>query len=67
MESPDIVRGLSQTLQGTVGPGSCPIRLGLVKLQSKSSIPCGEAAAIPDLSMLLKARPVESVSVYHCI
>jgi len=38
-----------------------------VKLQPKSSIPSGEPAAEPDSSPLLKAKPVEPVSVYPCI
>jgi hypothetical protein len=44
--------------------GSSHIRLGLVKPQSKSSIPNGDSAAEPDSSMLLKAKPVEPVSFY---
>jgi len=67
MESLDIVPGISQRPQGTSRPGSSHIRLGLVKPQSKSSIPSGEPAAEPDLSMLLKAKPVEPVSFYPCI
>jgi len=38
-----------------------------VKPQSKSSIPSGEPAAKPDSSPLLKAKPVEPVSLYPCI
>jgi len=63
MESLDIVPGISQRPQGTSRPGSCHIRLGWVKPQSKSSIPSGE----PDSSTLLKAKPVEPVSFYPCI
>jgi len=55
MESLDIVPGISQ---GTSRPGSSHIRLGSVKPQSKLSIPSGEPAAEPDLSPLLKAKPV---------
>ena len=64
MESLDIVPGI---LQGTSRPRSSHIRLGSVKLQSKVSIPSGEPAAEPDLSTLLKAKPVEPVSYYPCI
>jgi len=73
MESPDIVPGISQWPQATSRLGSSHIRLGSVKLQSKSSIPSGEPAAEPDSSTLLKAKPVESVSsaelviLYPCI
>jgi len=64
MESLDIVPTISE---GTSRPGSSHIRLGLVKPQSKSSIPSGEPAAEPDSSPLLKAKPVEPVSFYPCI
>jgi len=73
MECVDIVPGISQRPQGTSRPGSCDIRLGSVKPQSKSSIPSGEPAAEPDSSILLKAKPVEPVSsvepvsFYPCI
>ena len=62
MESLNILHGISQRLQGTSRPGSSHVRLGLVKPQSKSSIPSGEPAAEPDSSTLLKATPVELVS-----
>jgi len=64
MERLDIVPGISER---TSRPGSSHIRLGSVKPQSKSSIPSGEPAAEPDLSPLLKAKPVEPVSLYPCI
>jgi len=64
MESHDIVPGISE---GTSRPGSSHIRLRSVKPQSKSSIPSGEPAAEPDSSLMLKAMPVEPVSVYPCI
>jgi len=67
MESHDIVPGISQRPQGTSRLGSSHIRLGSVKLQSKSSIPSGEPAAEPDSSMLLKEKPVEPVSFHSCI
>jgi len=73
MESVDIVPGISQRPQGTSRPGSSHIRLGSVKLQSRSSIPSSEPAVEPDSSMLLKAKPVvpvssvEPVSLYPCI
>jgi len=67
MESLDNVPGISQKPQMTSRPGSSHIRLGSVKPQSKSSIPCGEPAAEPDSSMLLKAKPVDPVSFYPCI
>jgi len=64
MESLDIVPRISEE---TSRPGSSHIRLGSVKPQSKLSIPSGEPAAEPDLSPLLKAKPVEPVSFYPCI
>jgi len=64
MESLDIVPGISER---TSRPGSCHIRLGLVKQQSKSSIPSGELAAEPDSSPLLKVKPVEPIRFYPCI
>ena len=73
MESVDVVTRKSQRLQGTSQPGSSHIRLGSVKPQSKSSIPCGEQTGEPDSSKLLKAKPlepvssVEPVSFYPCI
>jgi len=73
MASLDIVPGISQRRLGTSRPGSSHIRLGSVKPQSKSSIASGEPAAEPDLSTLLKAKPVEPVSsvepviFYPCI
>jgi hypothetical protein len=67
LENLDIVPGNSQRPQGTSRPGSSHIRLGSVKPQSKLSIPSGEPAAEPDLSMLLKAKPVEAVGFYPCI
>ena len=66
MESLEIVPGISQRPQGTSRPGSSHIRLGSVKLQSKSIILSGEPAAEPDSSTLLKAKPVEPVSFYPC-
>jgi len=67
MENFDIVPGILQRPQGTSQPGSSHIRLGSVKPESKSSIPSGEPAAEPDSSMLLEAKPVESVNFYPCI
>jgi hypothetical protein len=67
IESLDIVPGIWQRPQGTSRPGSSHIRLGSVKPQSNSSIPSGKPAAEPDLSMLLKAKPVEPVSFDPCI
>jgi len=67
MESLDIVPGRSQRPRGTSRPGSSHIRLGSVKPKSQSSIPSDEPAAEPDSSMLLKAKPVETVSFYPCI
>jgi len=58
MESVDIVPGISQRPQGTTRPGSSHIRLGLVKLQSKSSMTSCEPAAEPDSSMLLNVIPI---------
>jgi len=73
MESLDIVTGISQRAQATSQPGSSHIRLGSVKPQSKSNIPCGQPAAEPNSSKLLKTKPVEPVSsvepvsFYPCI
>jgi hypothetical protein len=61
MESLDKVPGISQRPHGTCRTGGRHIRLGLVQPQSKLSTPSGEPAAEPDLSMLLKAKPVEPV------
>jgi hypothetical protein len=58
MGSLDVVPGISQRPQGTSCPGSSHIRLGLVEPQLKLSIPGGEPAAEPNLSMLLKAKLV---------
>jgi len=63
----DIVLGISHRLQGTSRPGSSHIRLGSVKPQSKLGIGSGDPAAEPDLSMLLKAEPVQPICVYPCI
>ena len=62
MESLDIVPGISQRLQRSSRTGSSHIRLGSVKLQSKSSIPCSEPAAEPDSLKLLKVKLVEPVN-----
>ena len=64
MERLDIVPRISQR---TSRPRSSHIRLGLIKPQSKLSIPRGEPAAQPDSSTLLKANPVKPVSFYPCI
>jgi len=64
MESLEIVPGISQ---GTSRAGSSHRRLGLVKPESRLNIPSGVPAAEPDWSTLLKAKPVELVSFYHCI
>jgi hypothetical protein len=61
MENQDIMPGISQ---GTSRQGCSHIRLGSVKLQSKSSIPSGEPAAEPDSWPFLKAKPVEQVNLY---
>jgi hypothetical protein len=67
MENLDIIPGISQKSQGTSRPGSCHIRLCLAKPQSILNKPRIEPAAEPDLSMLLKAKPVEPVSFYPSI
>jgi len=67
IESLDIVPGISHRPQGTSRPRTSHIRQGSVKPQAKSSIPSGEPAAEPDLSMLLKEKPVEPISFYRCI
>jgi hypothetical protein len=67
MESLDIVPGISQRPQGTSRPGSSHSRLVSVKPQSKSCRPGGKPAAEPDSSMLLKAKPIQTVSFYPCI
>jgi len=58
MQSPDIIRGKLQRPQGTSRQGSSHISLGSVKPQSKLSIQSVEPAAEPNLSTLLKAKPV---------
>jgi hypothetical protein len=67
MERLDIAPGISQMPQGISQPGSSHIRLGSVKPQSNMSISGLEPAAEPDTSRLLKAKPAERVSFYHCI
>jgi hypothetical protein len=61
MQSLDIVAGILQRLEGTSPTGTRHIRLCSVKLQSESSIPRCEPTAEPDLSTLLKAKPVQPV------
>jgi len=61
MESLDIVPGIWQRPQETSRPGSSHIRIGLVKPQSKWSIPSGEPAPEPNSSTLLNAKAVEAV------
>jgi len=67
MECLEIVPGISQISQGTSRPGSSHIRLGEVKLQSKTCISSLEPATEPNTSPLLKAKPVEPVGFYPCI
>jgi len=67
MERLDIVPGISQMPQGTSRPGSGHIWLGSVKPQSNTSISGLQPAVEPDMSPLLKAKPVEPVSFYPCI
>jgi len=67
MERLDIVPGISQIPQGTSQPDSSRIRLGLVKLQSKRSISGHEPAAEYNLSVLLKAKLAEPISLYLSI
>jgi hypothetical protein len=67
MEILNIFPGISRRPQGTSRPGTSDIRLSSVKPQSQSSIASGEPAAEPDLSILLKAKPVEPVSYYPYI
>jgi len=67
IKSLEIVPGISQMPQGTSRPGSTRIRLGSVMPQLNTSI-CGfEPTTEHDTSPLLKAKPVEPVSLYHCI
>jgi hypothetical protein len=67
MERLDVVPGILQMLQGTSRPGRSHIRLGSVKPQSNTSISGHEHPAEPDTSPLLKAKPIEPVSLYPCI
>jgi hypothetical protein len=67
MGSLDSVPGVSQRLQGTSRPGGSRIGQGLVKPQSKLSIPSVEPAAEPDFSTLLNAKPVEPIPFDPCI
>jgi hypothetical protein len=64
MERLDIVRAISQMPQHTPRPGSSHIWLGSVKQQSNMSISSLEPAAEADTSPLLKAKPVQPVSLY---
>jgi len=64
LECLDIVPGILQMPQETSRPGSTHIRPSSVKLQSNTSISGLETAAECDTSPLLKAKPVEPVSVY---
>jgi len=63
MESLEIVPIISQMPQGTSRPGSCHIGLGSVKSQSDTSIPGVEPAVDPNSSPLLKAKPVEPLTL----
>jgi len=67
MERLDIAPGISQMPQATSRPGSSHIRLGSVKPQSNRTISSLEPAAEPDTLPLLKAKPVEQVSLYPCL
>jgi len=67
MERFDIVPAISHMPQGTAQPEICHIRPGSVKPQSNTTISGLETAAEPDMSPLLKAKPVEPVSLYPCI
>jgi len=67
LESLGSVHLIAQSPEWTSRPGGSHIRLRSVKPQSKWSIPSGESAAEPDLSMLLKAKPVEPVRLLPCI
>ena len=62
MQCLHIVTGISEMLLGASLPGSIHIRLGLVKPQLNMGITGLEPAAEPDLSPLLKAKPVEPIS-----
>jgi hypothetical protein len=66
-QSVDIVPGISERPQGTSRPGSSHIRQGSVKPQTKPSIASVKPAVEPDSSTLLKAKPVDPVSIYRCI
>jgi len=63
----EVVHRSCERPKGTSRPGSSHIWLGSVKAPSKLSIPSGGPAAEPYSSMLLKAKPVESVSFYPWI
>jgi len=63
----EFVPGILQMPQGTSRPGSSHIRLGVVKLQSNTSISGLEPPAERHTSSLLQVMPVEPVSFYPCI
>jgi hypothetical protein len=67
IERLDNVPGIFQMAQGTSRPGSSHIWLGSVKQQSKTTISGLEPAIQPDMSPLLKAKPVEPVSFHPWI
>jgi hypothetical protein len=67
LEFLDNVPGILRQLQESSRPGSIHIRLGSLKPQSKLRIPSGETAWEPDMSMLLKSKPVELASFDCCI
>jgi len=67
METPESVARKSQMLQVTSRPGSCHMRLGSRKPQTHKHIPSLSSEASPVLSMIMKSKPVEPVSIHLCV
>jgi hypothetical protein len=67
IECLEIVPGILQMPQGPFQPGSIHITRGSMKLQSNMTLSGLEPATACDMSPVLKAKPVETVSFYLCI
>jgi hypothetical protein len=67
MESLDIIPGISQMPHGTSRPGSSHLRLGSGRPQSNKCIASLPPDVEPDSSPIMKAKPIQPVSLYSCI
>ena len=63
----DIIPGISQMPQGTSRPGSSHMRLGSGRLQSNKRIASLPSNVEPDSSPIMKANPIQPISLYPCI